>query len=111
MMKLVLVLLAVFVSVQALAYKEGTYSCKNSDTALADNTYKFETVEIGGTTLPLVNMVRHSRVEPGNPNSPARQMSIKGLGTVVTNADGVDTVSVNSIRMEFKGDEFLNCKQ
>ena len=111
MMKLVLVLLAVFVSVPALAYREGTYACKNSDITLPDNTYKFETVNIGGVSLPVLEIKRYSRADSGNVNSPIQQIGIKGLALVVTSANGIETISVNNIRLEFKGDEFLNCKK
>lgn len=111
MMKLALVLLAVLVSVPALAYKDGVYACKNGDTRLPDNTYKFETVNLGGISLPVVDINRYYRQETGNPNSAMQRVNVKGVATLTSTEAGYTTVMLNNVRLEFKGDEFLNCKK
>lgn len=104
------ILMAMFISLQAMAYKEGVYSCKNGDARLPDNTYKFETVRIGSASLPYLEINRHYRAS-SDENAVAQEVVIRGLAAVTENGEGISTYSLNNIRLEFKGEDFLNCKK
>lgn len=93
----------------ALAYTDGTYLCKNS--AGGENSYKFETVSIGGANLPLVKAELRYVKNPEDKNSPVLQSTVQGIATIATNSEGVELLSLNNLRFEFVQGELSHCKK
>lgn len=109
-MKLILALATVLMSTQALAYRNGTYTCKNGDDSLPANTYKISDTTVAGGTLPFVEITRHYRSNPSDRNSAVQVSNVKGLASV-SSMDDREVLLVAAIRLEFTNDELFGCKQ
>jgi hypothetical protein len=109
---MILTLIALLSSTPGLAYKDGTFTCKNGDPAMPDNTYSIQSVTVPGTsdTLPYVTATRYFR-GPGEQPS-VRPVVIRGLAVVSDSGTPANTVlSLNQLRLEFSGDEMTNCRR
>lgn len=107
-MKSFLVLaIGLMLGTSALAYKDGTYSCKNDD-GLPDNVYKISSQSVGGSaTLPYVEIHRFYK----NENKVVESV-IRGVATVAhTSQERSETLMVGYIRIEFDGDDLYGCRQ
>lgn len=90
----------------AFAYRDATYSCKNSVAELPNNIYKIETVRVGSGSLPYIEITRYLKN-----GEEVRTMTAKGIGSVHSSRPGSELLQIGSISLEFFNGEFINCKQ
>lgn len=112
-MKVLFIAVLTALSLPALAYQDGTYSCKNIE-GLPNNTYKVTTVTVASLPdselkQPYVEMTRHFRQEPGNPESPIITTTLKGLAIISDNGT-TQALMLGSLRLEFVNDALFGCK-
>lgn len=109
MAKLALIIAIALSGSFSWAYRDGVYPCKNMD-GLPNNVYKIETIEIReGLSLPFIEATRHFQA----PDKSVREATIKGFATHANhNLEGepAEMLSVGAIRLEFRGDTFVNCQ-
>jgi hypothetical protein len=106
-MKQLLILAAgLLISASTLAYKDGTYSCKNID-GLPDNTYKVDTQSATG--IPLVDVHRYFKASSSSPK--ITESHIHGYAVVASTDDGTEIFILGALRMEFDKDVLFGCKQ
>lgn len=104
-------LVGLFVSTAAVAGIEGAYTCKNK-AGIPSNTYKIRNVSMGaGIELPLVEAHRFYRRDPSDISSPILEAIIQGLGTIVSDSDGLTTLMIAAARLEFRGNVLLGCEK
>lgn len=102
--QLLILTLGLAVSASALAYKDGTYTCKNA-VGLPDNTYKITTQSIGDTGVPFVEIHRYYKNGEGKTN----QVQIRGYAVVSKGDEVTELLALGNMRLEFNGDELYNC--
>lgn len=106
-MKSILALALTLFSVSAFAYKDGTYTCKNSQ-GLPSNVYVIKTLDVGGVQLPYLELTRHFHKNL-DPNAPVQTIFTKGFA-MVSSLEGNDILMIGALRIEFEGDQLANCK-
>lgn len=106
-MKSILALALILFSLNAFAYKDGTYTCKNGQ-GLPSNVYVIKTVDVGGVQLPYLELTRHFHKNL-DPNAPVVTVHSKGFA-MVSSIDGNDTLMLGSLRYEFEGDRLITCQ-
>lgn len=96
----------------ALAYKDGTYSCKNAN-GLPNNVYKIQTIQLTsqGASLPYVDVTNYYHSKPGDPTSEVKESRLKGFATVVATDDGTEILLLASMTFEFKDGQMVRCRQ
>lgn len=101
-------LVLVFSSLSAFAYKDGTYTCKHSDT-LPSNTYKIRTLSIAsGMTQPHVESTRYYRLEGDAPTAPPRVATSSGFAILNRTAQ-TETLMVGYLQLQFENDRLTGC--
>ena len=108
-----LIVLACTTSV-ALAYKDGTYSCKNHYDGLPNNIYKIQTLPISGlksVEVPYIEVTRFSRETDGDKQSPILESHISGIAARITDSHGVDALQLLALSFEFENDQLLKCEK
>jgi hypothetical protein len=109
-MKLISIFCAtVAFSSSAFAYREGAYSCKNIQN-LPNNSYKVTSVALPGsssTKVPFLEITRY--YSSGEAGAEVHQVQSSGFATVIK-ADGVETLMLGAIELEFQNGELANCK-
>lgn len=108
-MKSVIILLAAAFCSQAMAYSPGLYTCKNSDAALPPDTYRISNISMDDVTAPFVEVSRHYRKDPTDPNSEAVTASIKGFASLSVTGQ-TEVLMVGQFRMEFDNGVLFGCK-
>jgi hypothetical protein len=97
----------------ALAYKDGTYTCKSAYEGIPAAVYKISTVNMGGIDIPYLDISFSYRQEPGDKSSPLLESKLRGPGLVSIMHNGQETIEalmIGSLRFEFDGDKMKNCK-
>lgn len=88
-------------------YVDGTYFCKNPSKDLPDNMYMINTVQVGGASLPTVDITRY--IKKGNETD---TILIKGLASVhTTTSTKTTSLRLGSVVLEFVDGDFVNCKK
>lgn len=107
-MKQILVLTLAMLSTPALAFKEGTYHCKNIP-GLPDNVYTFSKTSVGGDKedLPYVDVVRYFQKKD---NAGISTTHIRGIASVAT-VDETETLILGYLRFDFENDKLVGCKE
>ena len=99
------------ISFSAAAYKDGTYNCKNRSAKLPDNVYKIQTLNVGGVSIPHVEVTLYFFSVPRDENSTIVDAHLKGLATVSSSAKDTETLQVAALNLSFEGDTFTNCRK
>jgi hypothetical protein len=104
-------LVGLFISGAAMASIEGTYTCKNK-VGIPNNNYKIENLSLSaGIALPFVEARRFYRRDPSDAGSPILETTIRGLGTLVSGSDGLTTLMIAAVRLEFRDNILLGCEK
>lgn len=106
-MKIALIFLFAFASLNVFAYEDRTFSCKNAHPELPNNTYTIRVLTVDGVELPFVHAQRFHKYSDSEQIS---ESSIKGFAVAATVGDR-EILSVNQLHLEFVDGELLNCKQ
>jgi hypothetical protein len=93
-------------SPSAFAFQDGTYSCKNSNPEIPNNTYRVESVTLGGIRLPVLDIRRYLKK-----GEAIETLVIQGIGMVSGASETTYTIRLGTIGMEFENGEFTNCKK
>lgn len=102
-MKLLIAMMISLLGMNAFAYVDGTFSCKNVE-GLPNNTYEIKTDANG---IPAVTSTRYFRYDE---NSPVLKTVLKGYALVAANSEGVDALVLGGVTLDFDGDKLVNCK-
>lgn len=103
--------LMIVTSVQANAFEDGTYKCKNS-TGLPENVIKIQSIALvdDGPSLPIVESTRHYRSNSSDPNSEIKTSKLIGLATVSQIGDS-SMLMVGALRLEFIKNKLGGCEK
>jgi hypothetical protein len=95
-------------SSSAFAYREGAYSCKNIQN-LPNNSYKITSVTLPGSSnkVPYLELTRYYGT--GEAGAEVHQSQVSGFATVFK-ADGIETLMLGAIELNFQDGQLLNCK-
>lgn len=104
-MKYLMCLLATLVGSAALAYKDGTYSCKNGDPTLADRVITIKTLDVGAGPVPFVKVTR-----PIREGNKITDLEISGFASFHKRGNA-ETMMLAALRFDFLNDELQHCKQ
>ncbi len=103
------ILSGVFFSISAHAYQDGVYKCKNPQAGLPTNTFKVETITVGGAALPYVEMTQYYTATDA-PNAPVIESHLKGFASVMTDSDGNELLQLVQRQMEFESGHMKGCQ-
>lgn len=106
-MKSALIFLSAFVSLSAFGFENRTYSCKNANPELPNNTYTIRVLTVDGVELPYVRAHRHFK---HSGSDEVTESSVQGIAFVATSGNR-ELLSLNQIHLEFIDGELVNCKQ
>jgi hypothetical protein len=90
----------------AYAFQDGSFSCKNSNPEVPNNTYRVESVTLGGIRLPVLDIRRYQKK-----GETIETLTIQGIGMVAGANESNYTIRLGTIGMEFENGEFVNCKK
>ncbi|MCO5142974.1 MAG: hypothetical protein M9962_07790 [Oligoflexia bacterium] len=106
-MKNVIFGLGFLMSVSAFAYNDGTYNCKNAFKDLPDNTYRINTVNVAGESVPFLEVHRYFRQGENG----VRETTIKGFAAVSKSSDEREFMSIGQMTLQFDKGELFGCKK
>lgn len=102
---------SLFMSTTALAFEDKTYECTVGKD-MPKNVYKVRSVSVtAGIDVPYVEITRHYKDNPSDPNSPIRVASIRGLATIHSSSPNSEILVLGQLRLEFVDGELVGCKQ
>ena len=104
-MKSLIILTAILFSTNALAYREGTISCKNARAELPNNIYKIETVQVGSSSLPYIEVTRHYKLADG-----VQVATVRGLASVHSSKPNSELLQLGNVNLQFENGELFGCK-
>lgn len=106
-MKLLTILALALTSTPALAYDEGTFRCKNVE-GVPDNVYVIKTLSVGDEAIPFVEITRHYRSGVAGLIS---QTKVKGFASEFSTDGGNSSLSIGTLRIEFRDGGIVGCRQ
>ena len=104
-MKYLIIFTAVLFSTSAFAYRDGTISCKNGRPELPNNIYKIETVQVGSSSLPYVEITRHFKQGEG-----VQVATVRGFASIHSSKPGSELLQVGNLNLQFENGELFGCK-
>lgn len=108
MRKALFSLVLLFSASNAWAYPTGTFSCRNLE-GLPNNTYKIQQIDLGGVTVPHVEVTRYYKT--GSETPPViEEVKITGIATVSKNSSS-ENLMIASLRLEFVNGALSGCRQ
>lgn len=92
----------------AHAYPTGSFSCLNQE-GLPNNRYEIRNIDVGGVTLPYVEIVRYYKGTGSNPPA-VNEVQIKGFAVHSVSARA-EYLMVAAVHLEFENGRLLGCRQ
>lgn len=103
-MKTIALIGLLMASLSSFAYEDGTYSCKNTNPDVPDNTYTITTTAIAGVQVPVLDIKRYFKSEDG-----INEITIKGVA-MVSRSKNTELIFLNNIHLEFVDNKIQNCR-
>lgn len=107
-MKSLLIAATLLLSVSALAFQEGTYTCGSRADSF-EAIYKVTALTIEGTALPHLEITKNYFKSPTDPASKDHSFKISGIATVFTNNEGVETLVLGNTMVDLTAGR-ITCK-
>ncbi len=99
MKNLILVFTFCAASLSSYAYQDGEYTCGNRD-KFFEITYKITTLNLNGSSLPMLNITKKYYKNPAEPNSVEKTYHIDGMATVYSDESGQETLTLGNIAVD-----------